>query len=243
VIGPEAPGDVKPSADGRSAAVGQDGRVQYTSVTPEQIAATEGLDDWRVVLRALRAEFRAPSYPAAAALVGAIADAAERLGHHPDLEVRYPGLVQVAVTTHATGGLTTADVDLAREVSRLAAEHGAVADTSTLTVVEVAIDTMDADRIRPFWAAVLGYLELAGALVDPHGSGPPVWFQQMDEPRPGRDRFHIDVNVPHDEADGRIAAALAAGGRLVSEEFARSWWILADADGNEACVCTWQDRS
>jgi 4a-hydroxytetrahydrobiopterin dehydratase len=27
----------------------------------------------------------------------------------------------------------------------------------------------------------------------------------------------------------------------VSDEFARSWWILADADGNEACVCSWKD--
>ena len=40
-----------------------------------------------------------------------------------------------------------------------------------------------------------------------------------------------------------VAAAVAAGGRLVSDAFASSWWILADADGNEACVCTWQDRT
>jgi 4a-hydroxytetrahydrobiopterin dehydratase len=43
-------------------------------------------------------------------------------------------------------------------------------------------------------------------------------------------------------ADERVAAALAAGGTLVEDRFARSWWVLADADGNEACVCTWQDR-
>jgi 4a-hydroxytetrahydrobiopterin dehydratase len=156
--------------------------------------------------------------------------------------VRYPGRVRVSLTTHATGGLTTADVDLAREVSRLAREHGAEPDTSRAAGYEVAIDTMDADRIRPFWAAVLGYREVDGNLVDPLRIGPAFWFQQMDEPRTGRDRFHIDVTVPHDEAEARVAAAIAAGGRLVTGQYARSWWVLADADGNEACVCTWQDR-
>jgi 4a-hydroxytetrahydrobiopterin dehydratase len=78
--------------------------------------------------------------------------------------------------------------------------------------------------------------------VDPRRLGPPVWFQQMDEPRPGRGRFHLDVSVPHDQAEARVAAALEAGGTLVTDQYARSWWILADADGNEACVCTWQDR-
>jgi 4a-hydroxytetrahydrobiopterin dehydratase len=108
--------------------------------------------------------------------------------------------------------------------------------------VEVAIDTLDADRIRPFWAAVLAYRDVDGVLVDPLRLGPPMWFQTMDEPRPGRDRFHIDVSVPHDEAEARIEAALAAGGRMVTDRYARAWWVLADADGNEACVCTWQDR-
>ncbi|MFM8267850.1 MAG: VOC family protein, partial [Ilumatobacteraceae bacterium] len=81
-----------------------------------------------------------------------------------------------------------------------------------------------------------------GTLVDPRGRGPSFWFQDMDEARRERSRFHIDVIVAHDEAEARIAATLEAGGRLVSDAYARSWWVLADADGNEACVCTWQDR-
>ena len=64
----------------------------------------------------------------------------------------------------------------------------------------------------------------------------------MTEPRPQRNRIHLDVVVPHDEAEDRIAAALAAGGRLVSDDRARAFWILADVEGNEACICTWQDR-
>jgi 4a-hydroxytetrahydrobiopterin dehydratase len=216
--------------------------MDFTKVTADAFAALEGLHDWRFGLGAIHAHFRAGSFPAAAALVVAIADAAERADHHPDVDVRYPDWVHVVLTTHAAGGLTTEDVDLAREISRLAAQVGATSEPGASQSVEIAIDTMDADRIRPFWAAVLGYRDQGGYLVDPLRIGPPFWFQQMDVPRTDRDRFHIDVTVPHDEAEPRIAAALAAGGRLVTDRFARSWWVLADADGNEACVCTWQDR-
>jgi 4a-hydroxytetrahydrobiopterin dehydratase len=80
------------------------------------------------------------------------------------------------------------------------------------------------------------------AIVDPLRIGPPFWFQQMDAPRPQRNRLHIDVTVPHDVADGRVAAAIQAGGKLVTDERARSFWVLADPEGNEACVCTWEDR-
>ena len=64
----------------------------------------------------------------------------------------------------------------------------------------------------------------------------------MDEPRPQRNRIHLDITVAHDAAEARVAAALAAGGTLVSDARARAFWVLADAEGNEACVCTWQDR-
>jgi 4a-hydroxytetrahydrobiopterin dehydratase len=106
--------------------------------------------------------------------------------------------------------------------------------------------------VLPFWRAVLAYIdddiapgstEVLGALRDPTGIGPRFWFQQMDEPRRERSRFHIDVTVPHELADERVAAAIAAGGTLVTDDYARSWWVLADPEGNEACVCTWQDRS
>lgn len=214
----------------------------YTPVSADEFAALDGLGDWRFVLGAIHADFATGSFPAAAALVGAIADAAETDQHHPDLAVRYPDRVCVTLTTHATGGLTTRDVDLARRISTLAAEAGATAEPVVTQVVELAIDTMDADRIRPFWKAVLDYRDEAGALTDPRRVGPPLWFQQMDEPRTDRDRFHIDVNVPHDVAAARIEAALAAGGRLVTDRDAPSWWVLADADGNEACICTWQGR-
>ena len=217
--------------------------MPYTPITAAEFDALDGLDDWRIVLDAIRADFDAGSFSAGAALLARIAERADAVDHHPDLDLRYPGRVRVLLTTHAVGGLSTHDVDLAREISDLARDAGATSAPTASQTVEVAIDTMDADRIRPFWAAVLGYVERDGALFDPVGDGPPFWFQQMDEPRTERNRFHVDVSVPEDVAEERIAAAVAAGGRLVTDEYARSFWVLADADGNEACVCTWQDRS
>jgi 4a-hydroxytetrahydrobiopterin dehydratase len=218
--------------------------MAYTPITAEQFSATDGLDDWRVVLRTAEATFVAPSFPAAGRLVAGIADAAEAADHHPDVSLTYPGRVRVALTTHAVDGLSTHDVDLARHISQLAADAGATAEALGAQILEIAIDTMDADRIRPFWAAVLDYREQSdGSLADPRGFGAPVWFQQMDEPRTERNRVHLDVTVPHDLADRRLAAALDAGGTLVTEEHARAFWVLADAEGNEVCICTWQDRS
>jgi 4a-hydroxytetrahydrobiopterin dehydratase len=216
--------------------------MDHVAVPAAELATTEGLEDWRYLLGAIHAQFRAGSFPAAASLVTAVAAAAEAADHHPDLDVRYPDRVHVVLSTHDAGGVTTRDVELARTVSALAARAGATAEPSPLQSLEVAIDTMDAERIRPFWAAVLDYREVDGALVDPLRRGPTFWFQQMDEPRTHRDRFHIDVTVPHDTAAQRLAAALDAGGRLVTDRYAKAFWVLADADGNEACICTWQDR-
>ena len=211
-------------------------------VGPTTLADDPSLGDWRYVLAHLHADFRAGSFPAAAELVLRIAEAAESADHHPDLDVRNPDHVHVALITHSAGAVTRRDVELARQISELARAAGARAEAAPAQAVEIAIDTMDADRIRPFWAAVLGYRDLGGEIVDPLGLNPPIWFQQMDEPRPERNRIHVDVSVPHDVAEARVAAALAAGGRLVSDEHARAWWVLADADGNEVCVSTWQDR-
>ena len=218
------------------------GGMQHTSITPQQFAALDGFDDWRFVLSAIHANFRTGSFGAAAALATTIAAAADELVHHPDIDIRYPDRVHVALTTHAAGGLTTLDTDLARVISAAASAAGATSEPLTSQAMEIAIDTVDADRIRPFWAAVLGYPDNGGTLVDPRRFGPAVWFQDTDESRTQRQRIHLDVSVSDDVAEQRVAAALSAGGTMVNDQFARSWWVLADADGNEACVCTWQDR-
>ena len=65
----------------------------------------------------------------------------------------------------------------------------------------------------------------------------------MDAPRPQRNRIHLDVSVPHDEA-GAADQGRAGGGRdgLIYDAEAPAFWVLADAEGNEACITTWQGR-
>jgi 4a-hydroxytetrahydrobiopterin dehydratase len=204
-------------------------------------ARIAALPEWRVVYHRIDAHYRAGSFEAATALAGRIAAAAEAAQHHPDINIRYPDRIHVVLTTHATGGLTDLDADLAVEVSRYAVEAGATPEPERAQVVEVAIDALDIAAVVPFWRAVLGYIDDGdAALRDPLRIGPRVWFQQMDAARPQRNRIHLDVNVAPDAADARVAAALAAGGRLVSDAHTPAWRVLADAEGNEVCVCTWQ---
>lgn len=220
------------------------------TVSAAEFHAHTDLPDWRVLLGRMEAGFRAPSFEAGSAFIGRIAEAAEQQDHHPDIDLRYPGYVHVALRTHATNGLTDADVVLATTISALAADAGLTSEPHVAVGLEVAIDALDIDAVRPFWKAVLGYADRppknAGgqvtALVDPLRIRPAFWFQQMDGPRPQRNRIHLDVTVPHDVAEQRVSAAIAAGGHLVSDARARAFWILADPEGNEACVCTWQDR-
>jgi 4a-hydroxytetrahydrobiopterin dehydratase len=163
------------------------------------------------------------------------------------------GRVDLTLQDSATGWVTARDVELAFGVTDSVRDLGfetvfAPPAGRPVQALEFAIDAMDIAAIRPFWKAVLGYVDEPGydgpstALVDPLREAPALWFQQMDIPRPQRNRIHFDITLPHDLAQQRIADALAAGGTLVSDAAARRFWILADAEGNEICVCTWQDR-
>jgi 4a-hydroxytetrahydrobiopterin dehydratase len=199
-----------------------------------------GLQDWRVLVSALHASFRTGSMARGMELGTRIAAAADAANHHPDLTITYPRL-HVTLTSHDAGGLTRRDVDSARAISALAAELGIEAEPAAPVQLEVAIDAMDIAAVKPFWEAVLGYRSSGDVeSSDPFGRQPTFWFQQMDEPRPQRNRLHIDVHVPHDVAEARVGSALEAGGTLVSDAAAPSFWVLADAEGNEACICTWQ---
>jgi len=156
--------------------------------------------------------------------------------------------VELTLATRGTFRVTTQDVDLARSITKAIRNVGyqTVAHPAHRSVqsLAIAIDAMDIPAVRPFWKAVLGYDDVTSPadLVAPSDGGPSLWFQQMDEPRTQRNRIHLDLTVPHDDAVARVEAALAAGGRLVSDDRARAFWILADSESNEVCVCTWQDR-
>lgn len=210
--------------------------------TLSRAQAQEGAPGWRLLLGRLMLSVRFPDFARALAFVNAVSDLAELQQHHPEVDLRW-GRVVLAVASHDVGGLTQRDLRFASAVDEIIADQGGEVEHGQLTELEIAIDTMDAERIRPFWKAVLGFEDDGSdALADPARRLPSLWFQQLEEPRLERNRIHVDVTVAHDAAQSRIDAALAAGGRLVSDERAPAFWVLADADGNEACVCTWQGR-
>jgi 4a-hydroxytetrahydrobiopterin dehydratase len=196
---------------------------------------------WRVIRDDAATHFRTGSFAAGIALVDAIGRLADGAGHHPDVDLRPDG-VTVRVGTRSPG-LSERDVALAGQISAAARELGVPVDLTGLQIVQVAIDALVIPEVLPFWRAVLGYEQVGDEdVVDPHMQGPPFWFQQMDAARPQRNRVHIDIYVPHDQAEARVAAAIAAGGHVVSDENAPGWWTLADAEGNEVDVASWPDR-
>jgi 4a-hydroxytetrahydrobiopterin dehydratase len=215
-------------------------------ITPRQFQEADGIEDWRVVGEGACAYFRTGSWGAGARLVHAISQLAGLQDHDPDVDLRYGGVtVRLLTITDDYYGLSERDVELARQISAVARELGVPADPSAVQTVQVTIDALVGAEVMPFWRAVLGYQDRGDSpedLIDPHGRGASFWFQQMDAPRPQRNRIHIDVWVPHDQAEARIAAAIAAGGRLVSDEHAPAWWTLADAEGNEVDVATTMAR-
>ncbi len=215
------------------------------TITPQQFHEAAGIEDWRVLTNVAHAHFRTGSFAAGVALVDAIGRLADSANHHPDVDLRPDGVTLRLTTTTPEHffWLSERDVELAREISAAARELSVPADPTAVQIVQVTIDALVHPEVMPFWRAVLGYRQVGDEdLLDPHSQGPSFWFQQMDAPRPQRNRIHIDVWVPHDQAEARVAAAIAAGGHLVSDRFAPAWWTVADAEGNEADVATWMGR-
>ncbi|WP_323793151.1 VOC family protein [Nocardioides sp.] len=203
----------------------------------------EGLADWRVLHGVLHARFRTGGFNAGVTLVQAIGAAADEMDHHPDVDLTYPS-VDVRLSSHDVGGVTRRDVILARAISEMAVRLGAKSGPEVTSVLELALDTHDLEEIKPFWRAVLGYAdsEAPDELVDPTGKRPTIWFQESAPHETPHQRWHLDLRVPPEVVEGRIAAAVAAGGTLVGDEAAPMFWVLADPQGNQVCLTTWQGR-
>ena len=202
-------------------------------ITAGEFHAADGVGDWRSLYHLVSAHFRTKSLAEGVALVQAIGRVAGEV-EHLSVDLRARGV---------TVSMGVRDVQLARRISAAAEGLGITADPTAVQVVNVTLDAVVGADVLPFWRVVLGYGQIGDDyLFDPLRRGPGFGLQVMDVARPGRNRIHVDVAVPHDQAEGRVAAALAAGGRLVSDAHAPKWWVLADAEGNEVCVATWLGR-
>jgi 4a-hydroxytetrahydrobiopterin dehydratase len=202
--------------------------------------AAEGVDDWVVLHGGATAVFRVGSLGEAARLAEAVANA-------PGIEGT--GVLLTLADTRVTvrlsrdlWNLEPRHVQLARAVSAVARQHGAVPDRAAVQEVQVAIAAKRAAIDVHFWRAVLGYTPMADDNAgDPLGHGSTVWMQELDEAKPLRHAMHIDVSVARERVKERLEAAVAAGGRIVDESHAPSHWTLADHAGNRVCICAWPD--
>ncbi len=216
------------------------------TLSPQQAADAldqAGTTGWLSSPNAISTRIETGGFTTGLALVNAIGEVAEEANHHPDLTLRW-GSVDVRLTSHDAGGVTDRDVRMAGKVAGLAADAGLAPSSRDLAVLEMALDTPDRPAIKPFWREVLGMEEPSQApddLVSASGDVPLLWFQESGEEEP-RQRWHPDVWVSPERVDDLIAAAQEAGGSLVSDEQAPSFWVLADAEGNRMCFCTHQDR-
>ena len=217
---------------------------QQQTLTAAQVREA-ALGDWRQILGRIKARFRTGDFATGSALVNKIGEVAAAANHHPDLSLSYTAVI-VTLSSHDANGITSRDVDLARQISGQAASLGIEADVSGLTQLELGLDTARGEILAPFYAALLGAQVVRGETVDPSGQAPTVWWQDpretderlaLPEQEPEQ-RWHFDVWVPHDEAERRLQRVLDAGGRLVSDAAAPAYWVVADADGNRSCICT-----
>ncbi|WP_433167674.1 VOC family protein [Kribbella sp. CA-247076] len=177
-------------------------------------------EDWRVLGSQLSAWYDASSQTAGAALVGRIAELSR--DGLPLIELRDRG-VRVRV----------ADPERAEGISTAARELGLTADPSALQELHLGIEAVDRTAVSKLWHGVLGYDRNADSLVDPLRRDPTFSFGPLDEPRPLRNRIHVDVVRPSTLAAARETAA-AAGGR---EELASDYHCrIADVEGNEVDV-------
>jgi 4a-hydroxytetrahydrobiopterin dehydratase len=199
----------------------------------------ESVDDWVILHGGPTAVFKVGSLLESAQLASAIAEL-------PGLESRT--LLTVAADrltvklTREMWGTEERHIGIARAISGLAAERGAVADRGAVQEIQLAIAAPPESVDLGFWRAVLGYAPLhEDNCIDPSGQGSTVWMQELDPARPLRHAMHVDVSVSRTDAPARLRAAVEAGGRIVDDSDAPSAWILADRAGNKVCIAAWPD--
>jgi 4a-hydroxytetrahydrobiopterin dehydratase len=222
-------------------------------LTGEQVAEA-GLADWRKLAQGLHARYVVADFTTAARFVAAIGEAGDAVGHHPrvsigrgrvDLELVSDDAVYRGDdgTELVVEWVTQQDVDLARRISSIAEGHGIVADPSSVSEVELGLDTARSATIAPVWAALLtGNADDQGRgtpgdeIRDAAGRLPNLWFDDDQHAGPGG-RFHVEVYVAPEVAEQRIAAVVAAGGTVVDDSNAPGLTVVADQDGNRGALC------
>ncbi len=226
-------------------------------VSDQQITDAH-LRDWRKLGQGLHARFVTGDFATGVRFLAAVGTVGEAVGHYPQVRMD-TGFVELKLisddaiyrddegTEHRVEWVTQRDIELARRISEVADDQDLGADPASLTAIELALDTAHAATVAPVWSALLtgggeaqGRGTIGDDVRDPTWRMPILWFQDTEEHETPRQRFHVDIQVPHDVAEQRIAAAVAAGGVIVDDSRAPWTTMIADPDGNKACIGTFQ---
>ena len=202
--------------------------------------AAEGGGDWVVLHGGPTAVYRVGSVVDAAKLAVAVGALPGFDGSTASMTIT-TGILTVRLTREMWF-LDEPHIELARAVSALAREHGAVPDRSAVQEIQLAISAKPDAINLAFWRAVLGYRpsdEDNG--MDPLGFSSTVWMQPLSSDKSLQHAMHVDVSLPREQAEARLEAALAAGGRIVDDSAAPEHWVLSDPAGNRVCICAWPD--
>ena len=209
-------------------------------ISEAEFHATEGVDDWRALFWGAKALFRTADFAEGALFVSRIAEISTELGHSPQVDLRTDSVTVQVITIGV--GLSDLDLELARRISAAAKEAGLTADPGAVQHVSIVMDSVETEAVLGFWQAALGYVRVGPEdILQPDLIGPTLSFHDKAHVPP-RNRIHVDLSLPHDVAEKRVEAVLAAGGRMLGDKYAPAWWSLVDADGNVVDICTWLGR-
>ncbi|WP_158288652.1 VOC family protein [Ornithinimicrobium flavum] len=202
-------------------------------LTAREFQLAGGTGDWRVLGSGASAWYAASSHRAGAALAAAVTEL--DLAVDLDLDVRATGVRARLPLGPQDGGFRAEHVEAARAVARAAEGVGLAADPTVLQDVQLTFDVLDQATVSAFWEAALGYVQVGDEdVMDPGRRHPPIWFQDMDAPRPLRNRIHLDAVTTQPVAAATLGSLRTGPARHVAEH--GYYATVADAEGNEVDV-------
>jgi predicted enzyme related to lactoylglutathione lyase len=111
-------------------------------------------------------------------------------------------------------------------------------------IIAVAFDCHDAEALATFWGEALGSSEFE-RWNDAHGvayvelrldGAAPLLFQPVAEAKVVKNRVHLDIAPAEIDQYAEIDRLVALGAKVVTDDPAVPFVVLADPEGNEFCV-------
>jgi predicted enzyme related to lactoylglutathione lyase len=112
--------------------------------------------------------------------------------------------------------------------------------------LDLVLDCPQPKRLEGFWRDALGYRVYFSSdshvilVPDDDTNASPLVLQQVPEPKPGKNRMHVDLTT--DDIEVEVGRLEGLGARRLHDGIQRigetRWVTLADPEDNEFCVCT-----